>query len=126
MFIPEVSPSGRYVAFAQGPSAVQLLLLDLDRGTVRQVTHGRRRHITPTSSPDGRYLAYVDAPLRQAKLIKDEQPTSIVRIDVEHLDRRPHVLVTGKTEVFPITWQPAPGDGSSTAAPSRTLAADGP
>jgi Tol biopolymer transport system component len=105
-FTPEVSPDGKRVAFTQAAPTLDIRLLDLRDGSTREVTRGRRRHVDPVWSPDGRFLAYVDAPPEQAKLVKDEAPTSIVRLDMAHLDRPPHVLVTGKTEVLPISWQP--------------------
>ena len=108
-FTPEVSPNGKQVAYTQVTPSQNIQLLNLRDRSVQEITQGRRRHLSPTWSPDGRYLAYLDAPLEQAKLIEDEKPTSIVRVDVKQLDREPHVLVTGKTEVIPITWQPAPG-----------------
>ncbi len=89
---------------------MNLEVLDRRDGSVRPVTHGERRHVSPTWSPDGHYLAFLDVPLRFPKLVKDEKPTSIVRVDVEHLDRKPHVLVVGKTEEIRISWQPSPGD----------------
>jgi Tol biopolymer transport system component len=109
-FTPEVSPDGTLVAFTQATPTLDIQLLDLTDGSSREITRGRRRHVAPIWSPDGHFLAYLDAPLEQAKLVKDEQPTSIVRLDVEHLDRPPHVLVTGKTEVLPMTWQPPVAD----------------
>jgi Tol biopolymer transport system component len=114
-FTPVVSPDGRYVAYARGSGThLDLYLFDSTTGAAVRLTHGTGRHIGPTGSPDSRFLAYFAAPAEQAKLTSEEAPTSIVRIDVRDPKRSAHVLVTGKTEVIPISWQPSPDGYPST------------
>jgi Tol biopolymer transport system component len=114
-FKPVVSPDGRYVAYTQASGTNRnLYLLDRTTDGVVRLTQGTGRQISPTWSSDSRFLAYIAAPSKQAKLTSAEAPTSIVRINVDHPQRSAHVLVTGKTEVLPITWQPSPDRYPST------------
>lgn len=53
------SPTGRTIAFSgQHGGLSDLYLLDVDAGTVRQLTNDRYADIQPTWSPDGRTIAF--------------------------------------------------------------------
>jgi len=108
-YTPVVSPDGRFVAYGQGtPTDIDLYVIDTNTYAVTRLTRGPGRHINPTWSPDSRFLAYLAAPPNQAKLTSEELPTRIARLDLEHPKQRAHILVTGKTEVIGMSWQPSP------------------
>jgi hypothetical protein len=57
---PDVSPDGRSVAFVRYDGrAMELMLLDRERNTVRPLTSAGAVNVEPRWSPDGRQLAFV-------------------------------------------------------------------
>ncbi len=54
------SPDGKYLAFSGSESGISdLYLMNLENGTVRQLTNDRYSDIQPAWSPDGNWIAFV-------------------------------------------------------------------
>jgi Tol biopolymer transport system component len=108
-FVPKWSPDGERIVFTERHGAeldLDLVVLTPDGKDRRFLTDSPGREINPTWSQDSRFVAYLAFPpgsLKEARSSDERGRLEYASVDT----RKVTVLVRGKVNTFPISWQPS-------------------